>query len=240
MAYLFLLAFLIVPLGAIFVQAFAQGAAGYWRAVSDPIARSAFALTALTAAIVLPLNTAFGIAAAWAIARFQFPGRAILTTLIDLPFAVSPVISGLVFVLLFGAQGLFGPWLAAHGIKIIFALPGIVLATLFVTFPFVARELIPVMEGARARRGRGGRGARRERLADVPARDAAEYPLGAAVRRHSAARRARSASSARSRSSRGTSAARRTPRRSTSRFSTTSTSIRPRSPSPRCWRCWRW
>ena len=104
-------------------------------------------MTALTAAIVLPLNTGFGIAAAWVIARFQFPGRAILTTLIDLPFAVSPVISGLVFVLLFGAQGLFGPWLAAHGIKIIFALPGIVLATLFVTFPFVARELIPVMEG---------------------------------------------------------------------------------------------
>ena len=185
-AYLFLLAFLIVPLGAIFVQAFAQGAAGYWRAVSDPIARSAFALTALTAAIVLPLNTAFGIAAAWAIARFQFPGRAILTTLIDLPFAVSPVISGLVFVLLFGAQGVFGPWLSAHGIKIIFALPGIVLATMFVTFPFVARELIPVMEGLGREAGRSRRGAWRDRLADVPAYHAPEYPLGAAVRRHPA------------------------------------------------------
>jgi len=145
-AYLFLLAFLILPLGAIFVQAFAQGAAGYWRAVSDPVARSAFALTALTAAIVLPLNTGFGIAAAWAIARFQFPGRAILTTLIDLPFAVSPVISGLVFVLLFGAQGFFGGYLQAHDVKVIFALPGIVLATILVTFPFVARELIPLMQ----------------------------------------------------------------------------------------------
>jgi sulfate/thiosulfate transport system permease protein len=118
----------------------------YWASILEKDALSAIRLTLLTAAIVVPLNTFFGVAAAWAIAKFQFKGRNLLVTLIDLPFAVSPVISGLIFVLLFGAQGLFGPWLQAHDIKIVFALPGIVLATLFVTFPFVAREIIPVMQ----------------------------------------------------------------------------------------------
>ena len=142
----FLGAFLVVPLVAVLTQAFEQGWRVYWASVTEPDARSAIRLTLLVALIVVPLNTVFGVAAAWAIAKFTFPGRAILITLIDLPFAVSPVISGLVFVLLFGAQGVFGPWLATHGIRIIFAFPGLVLATLFVTVPFVARELIPLMQ----------------------------------------------------------------------------------------------
>ena len=145
-ALLFLGGALLLPLAAIFIQAFALGVSAYWGAVTEPEALHALWLTALVAAITVPFNTVFGVAAAWAIARFSFPGRQILVTLIDLPFAVSPVISGLVFVLLFGAQGWVGPWLADHDIKIIFALPGIILATAFVTVPFVARELIPVME----------------------------------------------------------------------------------------------
>ena len=116
------------------------------RAFSEPDARAAIRLTLLVAAIVVPLNLVFGLAAAWSIAKFSFPGKSVLITLIDLPFSVSPVVSGLVYVLVFGAQGLFGPWLAAHGVQIIFAVPGIVLATIFVTFPFVARELIPLMQ----------------------------------------------------------------------------------------------
>ena len=143
---LFLAAFLLVPLVAVFVQAFADGTAVYLKAVTDPEAASAIRLTLLTALCVVPLNLVFGVAAAWAIARFEFPGRRALVTVIDLPFAVSPVVSGLVFVLLFGAHGFFGPWLVAHDVQVIFALPGIVLATLFITVPFVARELIPVME----------------------------------------------------------------------------------------------
>jgi len=143
---LFLAAFLVVPLVAVFVQAFADGTAVYVRAITDPDAASAIRLTVLTTLCVVPLNLCFGVAAAWAIARFEFPGRRALVTLIDLPFAVSPVVSGLVFVLLFGAQGIFGEWLAARDVQIIFAVPGIVLATLFITVPFVARELIPVME----------------------------------------------------------------------------------------------
>jgi len=142
----FLAAFLVVPLVAVLTQAFEQGWRVYWASVTEPDAQSAIRLTLLTALVVVPLNTVFGVAAAWAIAKFRFPGRAILITLIDLPFAVSPVISGLVFVLLFGANGVFGPWLAAHGVKVIFAFPGLVLATLFVTVPFVARELIPLMQ----------------------------------------------------------------------------------------------
>jgi len=144
-ALLFLAVFLALPLAVVLTEAFSQGLAVYWTAVTEPDARSAIALTLLVALIVIPLNTVFGVAAAWALAKFQFPGRTLLLTLIDLPFAVSPVISGLVFVLVFGAQGLVGPWLADRGITVIFALPGIVLATLFVTFPFVARELIPLM-----------------------------------------------------------------------------------------------
>jgi sulfate/thiosulfate transport system permease protein len=142
----FLLCFLFVPLAAVFVQAFADGALEYGRALVEPTAQAALRLTAVAALVAVPMNTLFGVAAAWAIARFRFPGRGLLITLIDLPFAISPVVSGLVFVLMFGAQGLLGPWLEAHGIKIIFAVPGILLATMFVTVPFVARELIPVME----------------------------------------------------------------------------------------------
>ena len=139
-------AFLLLPLIVIFVQALKHGVGGYVAALAEPDTIAAIRLTLVTAAIAVPLNTLFGIAAAWAIAKFEFRGKALLTTLIDLPLSVSPVIAGLVFVLLFGARGWFGPWLAAHDIKIVFALPGIVLATLFVTVPFVARELIPLMQ----------------------------------------------------------------------------------------------
>ena len=142
----FLTLFLFLPLVAVFHEALKKGVAVYWRAIIDPDALSAIRLTLLTAVIAVPLNLVFGVSAAWAIAKFEFPGKNVLTTLIDLPFSVSPVIAGLVFVLLFGAQGWFGPWLQAHDIKIIFAVPGIVLATVFVTFPFVARELIPLMQ----------------------------------------------------------------------------------------------
>jgi sulfate/thiosulfate transport system permease protein len=142
----FLVFCLVIPLAAIFVQAFADGAQVYFAALTEPEAVHALKLTALVLVIVLPLNAIFGIAAAWAITRFEFHGKHLLITFIDLPFSVSPVISGLVFVLLFGAQGFFGPWLMAHDVAIIFALPGIVLATLFVTTPFVARELIPLMQ----------------------------------------------------------------------------------------------
>jgi len=144
----FLALFLVVPLVAVFVQALEKGAAAYAAAVREPDALSALRLTLLTAAVAVPANLLFGLNAAWAIAKFDFPGKNALAALIDLPFAVSPVISGLVFVLLFGRTGLFGAWLAAHGLRVIFAVPGIVLATTFVTFPFVARELIPVMEAA--------------------------------------------------------------------------------------------
>jgi sulfate transport system permease protein len=142
----FLTAFLFVPLAAVFAEAFRDGAAAYRAAVTEAEALNAIRLTVVTALIAVPLNTVFGIAAAWALARFEFPGRRLLISLIELPFAVSPVVSGLVFVLLFGAQGYFGSWLAERDIQIIFAVPGLVLATLFVTVPFVARELIPVLE----------------------------------------------------------------------------------------------
>ena len=135
-----------LPLVTVFVEALSKGWAVYWASLTEPDARSALKLTLWTAAIAVPLNTAFGVAAAWAVTKFQFAGKRLLVTLIDLPFAVSPVISGLVFVLLFGAQGWFGPWLAQHDIRVIFAFPGIVLATVFVTFPFVAKELMPVMQ----------------------------------------------------------------------------------------------
>ena len=142
----FLAVFLVLPLVLVFAQALEKGASAYLAAIREPDALAALRLTLLTAAVAVPANLAFGIAASWAIARFEFPGRSLLLTLIDLPFAVSPVISGLVFILVFGRQGLFGPWLQAHGLKVVFAVPGIVLATVFVTFPFVARELIPVMQ----------------------------------------------------------------------------------------------
>ncbi|MDX2087343.1 MAG: sulfate ABC transporter permease subunit CysW [Kofleriaceae bacterium] len=142
----FLGLFVVVPLATVVVAALGNGVGAYGKAISDPTALRALKLTLLAAAISVPLNLVFGVAAAWAIARFRFPGRSLIITLIDLPLAVSPVIAGMVFVLLFGSQGLLGPWLQSHGIKIIFALPGIVLATTFVTFSFVARELIPLME----------------------------------------------------------------------------------------------
>jgi sulfate transport system permease protein len=142
----FLTLVLFVPLVAVFLQAFAKGFAAYWAAITEPDALSAARLTLLTAAIAVPLNLVFGIAAAWAITKFEFRGKQLLVTLIDLPFAVSPVISGMLFVLLFGAHGWFGAWLADHDVKILFAVPGIVLATTFITSPFVARELIPLMQ----------------------------------------------------------------------------------------------
>ena len=138
--------FLLLPLMTVFAEAFRKGWQVYFAALVEPDALSAIALTLLVAAIAVPLNLVFGVAAAWAIAKFDFRGKQLLTTLIDLPFSVSPVIAGLMFVLLFGMQGWFGPWLMAHDVKIIFAVPGLVLATIFVTFPFVARELIPLME----------------------------------------------------------------------------------------------
>ncbi|HEU4809155.1 MAG TPA: sulfate ABC transporter permease subunit CysW, partial [Sphingomicrobium sp.] len=136
---------LLFPLGAVLTEAFRKGWDAWAAAISEPDARSAIRLTLLVAAISVPLNTIFGIAAAWAITKFDFRGKTALITLIDLPFSVSPVVSGLVFVLLFGAAGWFGPWLDERGIRIVFALPGLVLATMFVTFPFVARQLIPLM-----------------------------------------------------------------------------------------------
>ena len=138
--------FLLLPLFAVFVEAMRKGWAVYLAALVEPDAVSAIRLTLLTAAIAVPLNLVFGLAAAWAITKFDFRGKQLLITFIDLPFSVSPVIAGLIYVLVFGAQGWFGPWLAAHDIKVIFAVPGIVLATVFVTFPFVARELIPLMQ----------------------------------------------------------------------------------------------
>ncbi len=137
--------FLLLPLLAVFIEALRDGVGAFFAAVVDPDALAAIRLTLLVAAIAVPLNLAFGLCAAWAIAKFEFRGKSLLITLIDMPFSVSPVISGLIYVLLFGAQGWLGPWLKANGIEVIFAVPGIVLATIFVTFPFVARELIPLM-----------------------------------------------------------------------------------------------
>lgn len=142
----FLSLFLLLPLVAVFAEAFRKGAGAYFTAFSDPDALSALKLTLIAAVIAVPANLVFGVAASWAIAKFNFRGKSLLITLIDLPFAVSPVISGLIYVLLFGLQGWLGPWLQEHDLKIIFAVPGIVLATIFVTFPFVARELIPLMQ----------------------------------------------------------------------------------------------
>jgi len=142
----FMLVFLLLPLAVVFTEALAKGVQVFIAAITQPEAWSSIRLTLLVAAIVVPLNTVFGIAASWVMARFAFRGKALLGALIDLPFAVSPVIAGLIYVLLFGAQGWFGPWLDAHGIRIIFAMPGLVLASIFVTLPFVARELIPLMQ----------------------------------------------------------------------------------------------
>jgi len=138
--------FLLLPLATVLIEAFAKGWSAYGSSLTHPDTVAAIKLTLLTAAITVPLTTVFGVSAAWTIARFEFRGKSLLITLIDLPFSVSPVIAGLIYVLIFGAQGWFGPWLSEHDVKIIFAVPGIILATLFVTFPFVARELIPLMQ----------------------------------------------------------------------------------------------
>ncbi|MDB5956332.1 sulfate ABC transporter permease subunit CysW [Ramlibacter sp.] len=145
-ALLFVLLFLVLPLAAVFTEALRKGLGAYFEALKEPDALAAIRLTLITAVIAVPLNLVFGVAAAWAIAKYEFRGKAFLTTLVDLPFSVSPVVAGLMYVLVFGAQGWLGPWLAAHDIKIIFAIPGIVLATIFVTFPFIARELVPLMQ----------------------------------------------------------------------------------------------
>ncbi len=146
LALAFIVLFLVLPLAAVFTEALRKGWIAYWDALREPDAWAAIRLTLLTAAIAVPMNLVFGVAAAWAIAKYEFRGKAFLTTLVDLPFSVSPVVAGLIYVLMFGAQGWFGPWLQAHDIKIVFAVPGIVLATIFVTFPFIARELIPLMQ----------------------------------------------------------------------------------------------
>jgi sulfate transport system permease protein len=142
----FVTVFLIVPLAAVFIEAFSKGLEAYRTAIVEPDAVAALKLTLIAAAVAVPLNVIFGVAAGWALGKFAFPGRQLLLTLIDLPFAVSPVIAGLVFVLLFGRRGWLGPWLIDHGFQVVFAVPGIVLATVFVSFPFVAREIIPIME----------------------------------------------------------------------------------------------
>jgi sulfate transport system permease protein len=142
----FVFLFLLLPLAAVFTEALRKGLPAALEALQEPDAWSAIRLTLITAAVAVPLNLVFGVAAAWAVAKFEFKGKAFLTTLIDLPFSVSPVVAGLIYVLMFGAQGWIGPWLAEHDIKIIFAVPGIILATVFVTFPFIARELIPLMQ----------------------------------------------------------------------------------------------
>ena len=142
----FLLLFLVLPMGVVFIEAFRNGLRAYADAIIEPDALAALKLTMIAAGIAVPLNMLFGVCASWAIAKFEFRGKQLMTTFIDLPFAVSPVVSGLVFVMLFGRQGYFWPWLSDHDIKIIYAIPGIVLATIFVSFPYVAREIIPLME----------------------------------------------------------------------------------------------
>jgi sulfate transport system permease protein len=146
LALTFMFLFLVLPLAAVFTEALRKGLNAYLEALKEPDAWSAIRLTLITAAIAVPLNLVFGVAAAWAIAKYEFKGKSLLTTLVDLPFSVSPVVAGLVYVLVFGAHGWLGPWLQANDIKIVFAVPGIILATVFVTFPFIARELIPLMQ----------------------------------------------------------------------------------------------
>ena len=145
-ALIFMFFFLLLPLAAVFTEALRKGWGAYFEALREPDAWSAIRLTLITAAVAVPMNLVFGVAAAWCIAKYEFKGKAFLTTLIDLPFSVSPVVAGLIYVLVFGAQGWLGPWLMEHDIKIVFAVPGIILATIFVTFPFIARELIPLMQ----------------------------------------------------------------------------------------------
>jgi sulfate transport system permease protein len=179
----FAVLFLAMPLMTVLVEGLRKGVDAYWAALADPDTLAAIRLTLLVAAIAVPLNTIFGIAAAWSVTRFRFRGRQWLITLIDLPFSVSPVVAGLVFVLLFGAQGWLGPWLAERDLKVIFDVPGLVLATVFVTFPFVARGADPLDGIAGDRRRTGGHDARRQRLAGLPACDPSQHQVGAPLRR---------------------------------------------------------
>ncbi len=172
-----------LPLLAVFVEAFRSGIPAYFAAINEPDALAAIRLTLLVAAIAVPLNLVFGVTAAWAIAKFDFPGKSLLTTLIDLPFSVSPVIAGLIYVLLFAANGWFGPALDSAGVQIIFAVPGLVLATVFVTFPFVARELIPVMQEQGREEEEVAISLGATRLADILPCDAAQCEMGADLRR---------------------------------------------------------
>ena len=181
-ALLFLGVFLVMPLLAVFAQALSKGLMVYATAITEPMAWAAVKLTLLVAAIAVPLNLIFGTAASWAIAKFEFRGKSTLTTLIDLPFAVSPVIAGLIFILIFGAHGWFGGYLRAHHIRVVFAVPGIVLATVFVTFPFIARELIPVMQSQGNDDEETALSSQRHGLAGVLAGDAAEHSMGFVVR----------------------------------------------------------
>ena len=238
LAVTFLTVFVVLPLVVVFAQAFSKGIGAYFAALAEPEALSAIRLTLLVAAISVSLNLVFGVIAAWAIAKFDFPGKTFLITLIDLPFSVSPVISGLVFVLLFGAQGYCGPWLQAHDIHVLFAVPGIALATIFVTFPFVARALIPLMQeqGTQEEEAAISLGASACRPSS-----ASLCPIsnGACCMACCCATRAPWASSARCRWCRAISAARPTPCRCWSRFSTMNINSWRRSRSRRCWRCWR-
>ena len=176
---LFLGLFLLFPLVVVFVEALRRGIVPYFSSLADPDALAAIRLTLVVAAIAVPANLVFGVAAAWAIAKYEFRGKAFLITLIDLPFSVSPVISGLIYVILFGAQGYLGPWLQSYGIQIIFAVPGIVLATIFVTFPFVARELIPLMQEQGTQEEEAAISLGASWVADLLARDAAQREMGA-------------------------------------------------------------
>ena len=176
--------FVLVPLFSVFYEALQKGLGAYLASFKDSAAIAAINLTLLVAAIAVPANLIFGVAAAWAIAKFEFPGKSLLVTLIDLPFAVSPVVSGLIYVLIFGAQGWLGPFLQEHNIKIIFAVPGIVLATIFVTFPFVARELIPVMQAQGSEEEQVALSLGRKRLADLLAGNTSKGPLGSDLRSH--------------------------------------------------------
>ena len=161
-----------------------KGADAFFEAFKEPDAWSAIRLTLLVAAIAVPMNLVFGVAAAWCIAKYEFRGKAFLTTLVDLPFSVSPVVAGLIYVLMFGAHGWFGPWLQAHDIKIVFAVPGIVLATIFVTFPFIARELIPLMQAQGTDEEQAAMVLGATRLANLLACDAAQHQVGPDLRRH--------------------------------------------------------
>ena len=239
LALLFIGLFLVVPLVSIFTMALDKGIGVYVASLTDPDALSAVRLTLLTAGIAVPLNLAFGVTASWAIAKFEFRGKYLLISLIDLPFAVSPVISGLIFVLLFGAGSAFAPWLEAHDVKILFAVPGIVLATIFVTFPFVARELIPVMTAAGTEEEEvaltlGAGGWRTFFTVTLPGIS------GACSTASYSATPAPWGNSGPCPWYRATSGEKRPPCRSTWRYCTTNTILPPPSPSPPSWRCWPW